>query len=400
MQEKQRLRIINAHQMRSVNRSAVLELIRQDGPIARSEIARQLGLSQPTVMRIVDELIGKELARYTGEAEGTKGRSRDLVEYYKDGWVVIGIDLGGTKIFGALANIGGEILDEVVLNGHGTQDEASFDMLAETIQQLVDSPKRGGHRLAGIAVGAPGVTDAHSGVVRWAPALNWRDYPLKEKLHERFRLPCFVDNDVNLAALGEHWFGAGQGHQDMILLSIGTGLGAGLILDGALYRGASQSAGEVGYLLSCPDDLNQVYDQFGAMESRISGPGIASLAQDVAAARLPEKDLRAMTSHDVFEAARDGQGWALEVVANTVENLSMALINISTILDPEVIILGGGVARSADLLIPAVEKRIERVIPTVPEIRPSKLGRRAAVMGAIVMVLQSTSDYFVLKQLS
>jgi glucokinase len=400
MEKKHILRIINAHQMRSVNRTAVLELIRQNGPIARSEIARQLGLSQPTVMRIIDELIPKMLVRYTGETEGTRGRSRDLLEYYKEGWSVIGIDLGGTKMFGALANIGGEIQSEVTVNGHGTQNEASFHLLVNTIQQLIDSAINSGQQLAGIAVGAPGVTDAKTGIVRWAPSLNWRNYPVKEKLETRFNMPCSIDNDVNLAALGEHWFGAGQGSHSMVLIALGTGLGAGLILDGAIYRGFTQSAGEVGYMVSCRDDLNQSYDKFGALESRISGTGIAKRAQILVAKELLENSIGSITSHDVFEAAREQEKWAVEILNQTVEELSMAIVNISTILDPEVIILGGGVARSADLLIPAVKKRIEGMIPTIPEIKPSKLGRRAAVMGGIALTLLDNSETYVIRKLS
>jgi glucokinase len=386
--------------MRRVNRSAILELIRQSGPIARSEIARKLGLSQPTVMRIVDELIGKEMVRYNGDTEASRGRRRDLLEYFNDGHAVIGIDLGGTKMFGALANIGGSIQAELTVNGHGTQEEASFQLLVDMIEKLLKSPLKDGQKLSGIAVGAPGVTNPHTGVIKWAPSLNWREYPLKEKLEKHFHLPCFVDNDVNLAALGELWFGAGQGCRNMVLMAIGTGLGAGLILDGALYRGNTESAGEVGYLVSRPADLNQVYDEFGAMESHVSGTGVANRARTFLQGKLTESELAELTSHDVFEAARQQQEWALQILSEVVDDLSIAIVNISTILDPEVIILGGGVARSADLLISAVQQRIKGIIPNVPKIVASPLGRKAAVMGAIVLVLQETNEYYVLKKLS
>jgi glucokinase len=392
--------IINASQMRRVNRAAILELIRQAGPIARSEIARKLGLSQPTVMRIVDELLEKEMVRYNGETEASRGRRRDLLEYFNDGHAVIGIDLGGTKMFGALANIGGEIQAELTVDGHGTQEEASFELLADMIERLLRFPLKDGQKYSGIAVGAPGVTNPVSGVIKWAPSLKWRDYPLKEKLEYRFDLPCFVDNDVNLAALGEYWFGAGRGCRNMVLMAIGTGLGAGLILDGALYRGNTESAGEVGYLVSSPKDLDQVYDEFGAMELHVSGTGVANRAREYLQGKVSEIELAEISSQHVFTAARQQEEWALEILSDVVDDLSIAIVNISTILDPEVVILGGGVAREADLLISAVQKRLKGVIPNVPKIVPSPLGRKAAVMGAIVLVLQETNEYYVLKKLS
>src|SRR5262249_46389492 len=159
----------------------------------------------------------------------------------------IGIDLGGTKMFGAIAALGGNILDEVEFSRHGTSGEASFLRLAELIEILMASPHLEGHKIRGIGVGAAGVTLHREGLVTWEPSLNWRDFPLRQKLTEKFNMPVIVDNDVNLAALGELWFGAGQNVQNMIMIANGTGIGSGIIIDGALYRGAHEAAGEIGY---------------------------------------------------------------------------------------------------------------------------------------------------------
>ena len=212
-------RTINATQMRQVNRSAILELIRQFSPIARSEISRLLELSLPTVIRIVDELIEGGLVRSTGETAGETGRPRELLEYNKNGGAVIGIDLGGTKLYGALANIGGAILGEVRKSQHRASGEDSFTLVTEMIQALIRQADETGQKLFGVAVGAPGITHVKDGVVEWAPSLNWRNFPLKQRLSERFHLPVVVDNDVNLAVLGEQWFGTGQGIQNLVLLA-------------------------------------------------------------------------------------------------------------------------------------------------------------------------------------
>jgi glucokinase-like ROK family protein len=391
---------VNSTQIRLVNRSAILELIRQKGPIARSVIGRQLGLSLPTVMRIIDELVKDDLVLPTGEMEGSGGRKRELLTLQQDKHVVIGVDLGGTKMYGAMANIGGEILREVNINGHGTSGEESFEMLVSMIQQLLEAPLNKGQVVNGIAIGAPGVTRSREGVVEWAPSLNWRDFPLKKRLGERFHYPIAVDNDVNLAVLGESWFGAGQGASNMVLIAIGTGVGSGIIIDGAVYRGYSEAAGEVGYMLPDCNSLNKRYEYFGALESIISGTGITQRARKYLQGKWTDEQLETLTAEDVFDAARRGEKWAKRVVADTVNYLSVAIANICTLLDPELVILGGGVSKSADLLIPPILQNIEGVIPKLPRIEPSKLGYQATVMGAIAITVYLTNNYYLLRNLS
>jgi glucokinase len=393
---RESFRTITATEMRSVNRSATLDYIRRHGPAARSVIARDLKLSLPTVMRIADELTKTGWIRPAGKTEWTSRRRRDLLEYHKDGHAVIGVDLGGTKMFGAVANIGGEILHELTINGHGTSGDESLAMLGEIIQKLIDAPRPRGIKIRGIAIGVPGTTRSQSGMVEWAPSLNWRNLALKQRLEKQFRRPCIVDNDVNLAALGEQWFGAGDGADNLVLIAIGTGVGAGLIVDGVLYRGHHEAAGEVGFLISDRADLAGRYDKFGPLESIISGTGIAERANRVLAGQRREE----LTSQDVFEAYRRGEAWSAAIVDATVDYLGIALVNISTLLDPEVIILGGGVSESADVLLPAVQARIKDILPVLPVIKVSTLGRRAAVMGAIVRTIHATSDFYVARKLT
>jgi glucokinase len=393
------LQPVNATLMRRMNRSIVLELIRQSGPIARSEISRVLSLSMPTVMRIVDELGAQGLIRPSGETRGGNGRPREQLEYNKDGYTAIGIDLGGTKLYGALANIGGEILDEATRAQHRSTGEQSFTILCELIDLLIHSKLRKGIPIMGIAVGVPGVTHARAGVVEWAPSLMWRNFPLKQRLEVLFDFPIMVENDVNLAALGEQWFGAGKGVNNMVLLAIGTGLGAGLIVDGAIYRGHTESAGEVGYMVSDPSALGHVYDGFGAMESLVSGTGISERAVKLLRDRLPADQLASLSASDVFSAARRGEDWATQIVNETADHLSIAIANIAALLDPELIVLGGGVANSGDLLIPAIQARIAGIIPHIPRIEASILGTRATAMGAVTMTVHTAKDYYVVRRL-
>jgi glucokinase len=392
-------RSIDATQMRQVNRSAILELIRQHSPIARSEISRLLDLSMPTVIRIVDELITDDLVRSTGEKAGKTGRPRELLEYNKDGGVVIGIDLGGTKLFGALASIGGEIIGEIYKNQHLSNGDDCFELVADMIQSLIELAQQKNQKLLGIAVGAPGITHVATGVVEWAPSLNWRNFPLKERLFNRFHMPVVVDNDVNLAVLGEQWFGAGRGVSNMLLLAIGTGVGAGLVIEGILYRGHNESAGEAGYMLPGIDALRHRYEKFGAMESIVSGISIAARARQLLSGVMPDEQLENLGASDVFEAARNNLPWGKQIVEETIDYLTILIANISTLLDPELIIFSGGVSHSTDLLIPPIRKRLDGIIQHIPRLEVSTLGYKATAMGAISQILHLTKDYYVVRRL-
>ena len=391
---------ISASAMRDINRSAVLEIIRRASPISRSALAERLDVSLPTVMRIVDELTEEGLVRDHRDSEWSGGRRRSLVEYNASGFVVLGVDLGGTQIYGALSDLGGNIVTELNLGRHGTSGEDSFQKLVELIDVLLASPQLAGRKVRGIGVGAPGITLHYEGVVKWAATLGWEDFPLKSRLMACYDLPISVDNDVNLAAMGELWFGVGQNTRNMILVSIGTGIGAGIIIDGALFRGSNDASGEIGNLLPGREFLGKDYQNFGALESMASGTGIAWRARDLLK-QQPDMNVQdSLWAEDIFEAARQGQDWARSIIDETVDYLAVAIANLAVSFDPEIIILGGGVTSSADLLIEPILGRIKSSIPSMPKLVVSSLGRRAAVMGAITNVLYRTADYYVVRKLS
>ncbi len=391
---------ITATDMRGINRSAILEIIRRESPISRTLIGEKLNVSLPTVMRIVDELIEEGLVRPEGSKEWSGGRRRSLLEFNAEGHVVIGIDLGGTKIFGAIADLGGNILHEVEFNRHGTSGDESYRRLVELIEILLASPKLSERSIRGIGVGVPGITLHRQGIVAWAPSLNWRDYPLRAKLAEQFSLPIMVDNDLNLAALGELWFGAGQNTQNMVLITVGTGIGAGIIIDGALYRGAHEASGEIGYLMPGREFLGRRYEGFGALEGLASGTGIAERARQALAGHREPEVLASMTAEDVFDAARHKEAWASAVIEEAVDYLAIMVSSVGAYFDPELIVLGGGVARSADLLIEPIVRRIEGTMPVPLPVLASELGHRATVLGAITNVLHNTADFYVVHKLS
>jgi glucokinase-like ROK family protein len=393
-------RSATASLIRRLNRTAVLDLIRERSPISRSEISRQLNMSVPTVMRVVDMLHDEDLVRWSGDSQSTGGRPGNLLEFNADGYAVLGVDLGGTKMFGTVANLGGNIQSEIYRPWESNEPEAALEQVCELISDLLARPRPPRQQVRGIGVGAPGVTLFEAGVVTWAPSLGWRDLPLRDILAERFGLPVVVENDVNLAALGEYGFGAARGASSAACIAVGTGIGAGIVIDRKIYRGFNQSAGEVGYLPPDVSYLGRRYEGFGALESIASGSGVERRARQ----RLQELNLptpeQGPSAEEVFKAARQGEAWARCVVDETVSYLAFAVAVISAVLDPEVIVLGGGVARSADMLIEPILSELEGVIPVHPNLVPSSLGFRAAVLGAIMLVLDTTTDHVAVKDMA
>lgn len=353
-------------------------------------------MSVPTAMRIVEELISINMVRDIGVGKESRvGRPRSLVEFNGSSHAVIGIDLGGTKMLGGIIDLTGKIQKEIRLPSSPNGSGANLNQLINLIEQLLANLRPDGQKVLGIGIGAPGITLATEGIVTWAPSLGWRDFPLAKLINERLNLPVFVENDVNLAALGELGFGAGIGVKNLVCIAIGTGIGSGIILGGILFRGADQAAGEIGYMIPGIEYLNRRYEGFGALEGLASGTGVAERARTHLQQCGNGYRLMDLSAEDVFRAARANEAWALPIVDETLNYLALAIANIACLLNPEMIILGGGVGRSADMMIEPILKRIEGVIPHVPRLVASPLDNRAALLGVVTLVLNNVLDYSV-----
>ncbi len=301
--------------------------------------------------------------------------------------VAASVDLGGTKIYGALLDGTGSARHEYRVPTY-VEGTPPLDQLIHVIDHLLKQPLRSGQRMVGIGVGVPGITSRDGESVSFAPALGWTDVPVRRILRERFALPVYVENDVNLAALGEYGFGAGQDADSLICIAVGTGIGSGIVLGGRLYRGHTVSAGEIGYMLPGVDFLGRRYDDFGALEGAASGTGITRRAQARLRSIGDESRAAAITAQDVIAAA-SAEAWAREVVDETIDVLTLCIVNVTSVLDPEVVILSGGVMSAADTFIPEIQRRMQGSLPFIPRIAASSLGARATTLGAAQLVLSS-----------
>jgi glucokinase len=350
-------------------------------------------------MRIIDGLTEENLVRPTGKTEYSGGRTRTMLEFNGSEHLVIGLDLGGTKLYGGVADLQGNILHEERFSHHQTQADESFQVLCDFIDRLLEFANGTGLPLMGIGLGVPGATDRETGNVKLAPSLGWFDFPLKNRLEARYDLPMLIENDVNLAALGELW-ARPIDVENLVLITIGTGIGAGIVINRILYQGSHHMAGEIGYSLPDRSYLGQKFSGFGAFEQLASGNGIAMRAKILLSGKRPAEELENMSAEEVFRDARKGEDWAKEILAETVDYLAQAIAFIHQLLDPDVIILGGGVSREADLLIQPILDRLQGSIPALPKIEASKMGYQAAVAGTIMELLRINGHKFLLQKYS
>ncbi len=306
----------------------------------------------------------------------------------------IGVDLGGTKLYGGITNLAGKILFEIEMRHNGKSGEACYEMLVEILDSLLEHANQKGYHIRGIGVQVPGGVQLETGLVLRAPAVKWEFFPLKERLVSKFGLPVFVDNDLKQSALGEAWFGAGKFGSNVVLVAIGTGIAASVVVDDVLQRGAHFRHGEVGWMVPGREYLGRHYKGFGAFEVEASGLGIARRARSLLAGKRSDDKLASLTSEEVFDAAREGEAWAMEVVSETVEYLAILVANLMAFYDPDIIILSGGVSRSHDLLVQPILNLVEGCVLIQPNIVLSSLGYQAGVLGAIVNLLLNCPEIY------
>ncbi|MDF0727158.1 ROK family glucokinase [Cytobacillus sp. S13-E01] len=304
-------------------------------------------------------------------------------------WLV-GVDLGGTTIKMAFINPYGEIITkwEIVTN----KLQITTD-IAKAIDAKLDEMSQPKSKIVGIGMGAPGPVNMETGLIYEAVNLGWKDFPLKDLLEVETGLPVVVDNDANIAAIGEMWKGAGEGSKDLICVTLGTGVGGGIIANGEIVHGVNGAGGEIGHITSIPEGGIQCNcGKTGCLETIASATGIVRLAVELLQTSSKESVLRqefdqkgSLTSKAVFDAVKQNDELALKVLKTISIHLGLALANLANGLNPEKIVLGGGVSKAGDILVESVTEQFRRfTFPRVGEsasISIATLGNDAGVIG-------------------
>ncbi len=314
---------------------------------------------------------------------------------------IVGIDLGGTNIVaGTVAEDGSEILGVV---SEPTRVEGGPDAVVDRIVRLAKASMASvpGKTIAGVGIGSPGPLNTKTGIVLLTPNLGWVNMPLRDRVSTALALPATLDNDANCAVFGEWWRGAARGASHVVGLTIGTGIGGGIVLNGDVYRGASDIAGEVGHMTIDSTGRLCKCGNYGCLEAYASGPAIAARATEgiVAGAdsSLPSyvnNDLTKITAQVVYEAAHDGDEFALEVVRDTAKFLGAGIGSLINIFNPQVVVICGGVTLAGDkLFVPLrgeVKRRAFKPAVDVCRILPGELPGTAGVYGAAAVFAKMT----------
>ena len=373
--------------LRAINERSVLELIHRRGPLSRAQVARVSGLSKPTVSLALSGLLEAQLVREVGRSRGDRGPSALLYELNPTAGWVVGIDVGRNWVRAAIADIAGHVV--------ARRDERARVSSARSLIGQIGSIA---HRLAGeagvdwsqvthAALGSPGVFDPAHGYVAMAPNLpGWGRHGLVEAVREQLGTNVTFENDVNLAALAERAHGLGRNLANFAFLSVGTGIGLALVIDGQLRRGAHGAAGEIAYLPIGPaDPRDPANRRRGAFEETTAAAGIVRQAKALGM-RSP------LSAETIFTAARRGNRTAIKVVQTEAARLALAIATITPVLDPEIVILGGGIGRNGDLLLEPIERELRQLMPFKPRVAVSALGDDAVLQGAVAIALEAARE--------
>ena len=313
---------------------------------------------------------------------------------------IVGVDLGGTNIVaGALPEDGSR---QIAMRSEPTRADQGADAVVERIARIIDTviaetiAETGARRDAfiGVGIGSPGPLDREKGIVIVTPNLGWRNFPLRDRVSAAVGIPASLDNDANCATLGEWWCGAAKGGRNVVGMTIGTGIGGGLILDGQLYHGASDVAGEIGHTTIDSTGRRCKCGNYGCLEAYASGPAIADRAREALGggeesilSQLVEGRLELITAQTVYDASGQGDDVARHVVRETAALLGAGVANLLNIFNPDVVVIAGGVTQAGDALFEPLRAEVRRRAfrPAVEACRivPGSLPGSAGVVGAV-----------------
>lgn len=369
--------------VRVLNKQSILEIILQFGAISRPKISQESRLSLPTVMAIVESLESIGLIHTQGANSGSVGRPASLYSINPLAGYIFAVDLGGTKTLAGITDLCGDVLAKKTEATEKDTAEATVSQLDRLHKELLAESGIDPKTAGAACIGIPGVWDAETDQIDAAfnlPLLS--EIRLHEAIQNSLGIPVSIENDVNLAAMGEAWAGEAQDHDTFVAVSVGTGIGMGIVINGEIYRGRNGAAGEVGLLPIGTDPFDPNLHPQGAFESVASGLGIRrQLIEEIEQGRDTRLNADA-TVQQIAAAAQAGDSLAQEILDREARTLAIGLAAIVAILDPSLIILGGGVGVNVELT-DQITQYTQQLIQWMPPIAVSSLGNEAAFHGAI-----------------
>ena len=389
---------VDALQMSRLNKREVLQLIRKEGIISRTDIGNTTGLTAPTVSRIVEQLNQEKLVQYIGVGESSGGRRPVMLQFNGKENYVVGIDLGATFIRGVLSDFEANFLSEIhVPTSINEGFEVVMDQVAALIEKLLNRKGFDRSQVRGIGIAIAGLINKRNGMVDYSPDFGWRNVNVKESLSKRISIPLIFDNSSRLMALGEHEYGEGRKYENIVVLNLGYGIAAGIIVEGILVKGAVGYAGEFGHtVVDSKSDVVCKCGAIGCLEALASGRRIAHLGQE-AALKSPEKPLfqlcggqiQRIDAKMVALAAAQGDDDAQGIYAEITAYLALGIANLVNLLDPQHIFIGGGVSLNGAVFFKNIAEAVQKYLISPDksiQISPASFGENASVVGALSLI--------------
>lgn len=385
--------------VKNINKLTILDLIRfTPGGISRVEIARRMGLTRAAVTTIVSDLLETGVIREAESIHAHSGRPPIVLEINPSLGYVIGIDFGATHLNLLLTDLSARVVEEF---------ETDFDIQAgpeagiaeadRQVRALTASAGLGLEKILAIGMGVPGPIVSEAGMVVAPPIMpGWDHYPIRDTLEKLWGLPVSLDNDADLGILGEWAAGAGRGERNLAYIKVGTGIGAGLLLDGQIYRGVTGSAGEIGHLTIDENGPLCTCGNHGCLEAIAGGRAIALQAQEAVLKKQRTQlasiqPVEGITAREVATAARRGDLVAQQILVRAGTHIGIAIAGMVNLFNPGLVIIGGGVAQTGDILLEPMRQAVQRrslpAATRVVRITTAMLGRRSSSIGAVIQAL-------------
>jgi N-acetylglucosamine repressor len=390
----------NRDLIRAINRSHVLNAIKTYGPIGRADIARRTGLSPATVTSISAKLIAQNLVLEKAAGDSSGGRPPILLVINPKGGYVIGIKLTETHAICALTDLEAYILAKSTLPLSGHDPVQVVEDLVQMLPSFIREQKISKKQLLGVGVGLAGIIDAENGILRQSPIYGWNNVPLRDMLQSKLHIPVYIENDVNTLTLTERWFGPGQGVDHFLTVTVGRGVGLGIVANGQFYRGQTGGAGEFGHITINPDGPLCACGKRGCLEAYIGDPGLIRSAKEAAAhGMLPDsvQDVDALLS-----LAQSGNSTAIQIFDQAGRMLGIGIATLINLFNPKKIIISGEGTREGDFLFIPMQESIQQNTmpglfdPDIVEIIP--WGDDAWARGAAGLVLRELFESPIHKQ--
>jgi glucokinase-like ROK family protein len=341
------IRIGNKDLIKDINKAKVIEEIRTSSPISRTDIAKKTNLGLSTITKIIAELGQQGLILEIGEGDSSGGRKPIHLEFNNNFGYVIGIKVETERVVMALRNLNVELIQALTINYPASSNwPYVIDQIKQGIRTLKMTALKHGKEILGLGLGVSGIVDIKQGILLYSRMLNWDRVPFKEILEKEFDIPVSVDNDVNTYALAELLYGAGKIYNNFICVSIGVGIGAGIILNHQLYRGEFGGAGEFGHFIVNMDGEPCYCGQRGCLENYASDKFIIHKTQELLAQSSDKNSILyakrdQLSISDIYEAARRGDVYAKAAYNEVGKNIGIGLANIINVFNPAAIIVTG-----------------------------------------------------------